>query len=196
MNDYDMGIFSSCTGCFEKESDVELRDVTETPETGTPEYSIRGKKNSVEKYITSIEFDKNDRKIETRLYNQDLFTPLGINMISETFIYKLNDPDMVALRIRLYDHGGFLINRYDYTISSYVVIDMDNPMNCYFSRFIDDLAEPNSDSTTGREITYSVTNERWMKEWHNVGECPDYGFKIIMSEQKKKHTYEVGRYVH
>ena len=184
MNDLNMGIFSSCTGCFEKESDVELRDVTRTP---TP--------NPVEKYTTSIEFDKNDRKIETRLYNQDLFTPLGINMISETFIYNLNDPDMVALRIRLYDHGGFLINRYDYTISSYVVIDMDNPMNCYFSRFIDDLAEPNSESTS-QEVTYSITNERWMKEWRNVGECPDYGFKIIMSEQKKKHSYEVGRYVH
>jgi hypothetical protein len=35
-----------------------------------------------------------------------------------------------------------------------------------------------------------------MKEWHNIGECPDYGFKIIVSEQKKKHIYEVGRYVH
>lgn len=187
MNDYNMGIFSSCRGCFEEESDIELREVTET--------SIP-KHNPVEKYTTSIEFDKNDRKIETRLYNQDLFTPLGINMISETFIYTLNDPDKVALKIRLYDHGGFLINRYDYTMSSYVVIDMDNPMNCYFSRFIDEFAAPNSDSTTGREIMYSVINERWMKEWHNIGECPDYGFKIIVSEQKKKHIYEVGRYVH
>ena len=198
MNDFNMGIFSCCRGCLEEKSDVELKDadVIGTPDadvTGIPEYSIRGKKkHPVDKYTTSIEFDKNDRKIETRLYNQDFFTPLGINMISETFIYTLNDPDKVTLRIRLYDHGGFLINRSDYTISCYVVIDMDNPMNCYFSRFIDDLAEPNSDSTTGREIMYSMTNERWLKEWHNVGECPNYGFKIIVSEQKKKHTYEIG----
>ena len=197
MNAFNMGIFSCCRGCLEEKSDVELKDadVTGTPDADvkTPEYSIRGKKkHPVDKYTTSIEFDKNDRKIETRLYNQDFFTPLGINMISETFIYTLNDPDKVTLRIRLYDHGGFLINRSDYTISCYVVIDMDNPMNCYFSRFIDDLAEPNSDSTTGREIMYSMTNERWLKEWHNLGECPNYGFKIIVSEQKKKHTYEIG----
>ena len=79
MNDYNMGIFSSCTGCFEKESDVEFKDVDVT-ETPIPKH------NPVEKYTTSIEFDKNHRKIETRLYNQDLFTPLGNKMISETFI--------------------------------------------------------------------------------------------------------------
>lgn len=189
MNDFNMGIFGCCRGCLEEKSDVELKDVTRTHEA---DVTRTHKQHPVDKYTTSIEFDKNDRKIETRLYNQDFFTPLGINMISETFIYTLNDPDKVTLRIRLYDHGGFLINRYDYTISCYVVIDMDNPLNCYFSRFIDDLAEPNSDSTTGREIMYSMTNERWLKEWHNVGECPNYGFKIIVSEQKKKHTYEIG----
>lgn len=176
-----MGLFSCCR-FKEDESDVELN-------TPTPEHSIRGKQ--LHNYITTIEFDKDDRKIETRRYNRDLFTLLENNMISETFIYRLNNPDHVILRIRLYDNGSLMINRYDFTISHYVVIDMDNPMNCYISRFINDLVQPKSDG----EVQYVLHNEKWLKEWHNVGECPDYGFKINVSEKNKKHTYEIGRFV-
>jgi hypothetical protein len=181
-----MRLFSCCR--FKEESDVELKYCTPTP---TPEHSIRGKHKLVDKYMTTIEFDKNDRKIETRTFNRDLFTPLDNNMISETFIYTLNNPDQVILRIRLYDNGSFMINRYDFTISHYVVVDMDNPMNCYISRFIDDLAQLKSDG----EVQYVMHNEKWLKELHNIVECPDYGFKIIVSEKNKKHTYEIGRYV-
>lgn len=182
-----MGLFSCCR-FKEEESDVELKYCTKTP-TPTPEHSIHGK--HIDNYNTTIVFDKNDRKIETRTFKKDLSTPLDNNMMSETFIYTLNNPDDVILKIRLYDNGSFLINRYDFTISHYVVIDMDNPMNCYISRFIDDLAQPKDDG----EVHYVIHNEKWLKELHSIGECPDYGFKIIVSEKNKKHKYEIGRYV-
>lgn len=178
-----MGMLSCCK-CI-TESDVELVDIP-------PEYS-----NSIqihklkENYITRIEFDKNNRKIETRIYNEDCFTQLHNNMISEKIVYALKNPDQVLLRISFYDNGNFFINRYDFNIGSYVVIDEDNPMNCYFSKFIDNLANKKSDGV----VYYSITNEKWMKELTNIDECPDYGFKIILSKKHKNCTFEIGRYV-
>lgn len=141
----------------------------------------------------SVEYDKHGRKIETRIYNrQDTHqVPMGLNVIRETFVYTLNDEpeSYVVLWIRMYDRGCFDIKRYDYTVDSYVIIDEDNPMNCSFTRFLDNLINQSD------PVDYSITNERWMKETRNMGECPDYGFKIVMSQHGTNVTYEIGRYV-
>ena len=150
----------------------------------------------VTKPTLSVEYDKHGRKIETRTYlHQDVFVPMGLNIIRETFVYSLNDADAdfepyVVLWIRMYDRGCFVINRYDYTVDSYVIIDEDNPMNCSFTRFLDNLNHKSN------SVDYSITNERWMKEMQNRGECPDYGFKIVMSKHGKNVTYEIGRYIY
>lgn len=144
----------------------------------------------VTKPTISVEYDKHGRKIETRTYlHQDVFVPMGLNLIRETFVYSLNDADYVVLWIRMYDRGCFVINRYDYTVDSYVIIDEDNPMNCSFTRFLDNLCDQSN------SVDYSITNERWMKETRNMGECPDYGFKIVMSQNGTNVTYEIGRYI-
>ena len=158
--------------------------------------NVESKENVlVTKPTTSVEYDKHGRKIETRTYlHQDVFVPMGLNIIRETFVYSLNDADAdfepyVVLWIRMYDRGCFVINRYDYTVDSYVIIDEDNPMNCSFTRFLDNLNHKSN------SVDYSITNERWMKEMQNRGECPDYGFKIVMSKHGKNVAYEIGRYI-
>ena len=147
----------------------------------------------VTKPTISVEYDKHGRKIETRTYHrQDVFVPMGLNIIRETFVYSLNDADpepYVVLWIRMYDRGCFDIKRYDYTVDSYVIIDEDNPLNCSFTRFLDNLINQSD------PVDYSITNERWMKETRNMGECPDYGFKIVMSQNGTNVTYEIGRYI-
>ena len=141
----------------------------------------------------SVEYDKHGRKIETRTYlHQEVFVPMGLNVVRETFVYSLNNDDpepYVVLWIRMYDRGCFVIKRYDHTICSYVIIDEDNPMNCSFTRFLDNL------NNQSNSVDYSVTNERFLKETQNMGECPEYGFKIVMSQHGTNVTYEIGRYV-
>ena len=165
-----MGFFSCCM-CMEK-SDVELKDISQIDS----------------EYITSIEFDRNNRKIETRIYNQHCFN----NVINETYIYSLRNPDNVLLKISLYDNGQFMINRYDFIVDSCVVIDMDNHMNCFRTIFIDDLRPKNTESVH----YHPIMNEKWLKEYSNLAECPDYGFKIFISKNTNKCTFEIGRYVH
>jgi hypothetical protein len=183
-----MGFFSCCR-CV-TEPDVELVDISPTQ---TPEYLNHGQLHKYkENYNTFIEFDKNNRKIETRIYNEDCFTQPDNNVISETYIYSLRNPDNVLLRISIYDNGQFMINRYDFIVDSYVVIDMDNPMNCFRTKFIDDLRQKNTET----DHYHPIMNEKWLKEYRNLAECPDYGFKIFISKNTNKCTFEIGSYVH
>ena len=113
-----------------------------------------------------------------------MFYKFGLNKISETNIYTLNDPNKIAIKIRLYDRGNFHIARFVDSVNKYLVLDEDNEACSYLAEFVEN-------NNNDRRYYYALTNPHTPKAYTNK-KCPKDGFKIIVSEDKKKHVYECG----
>ena len=165
---------------------VEIQEIQDpTNQVEIQETQEQNNKHNINKYFeTHITYDKNNRKYKYTIYNKDLFYKFGLNKISETNIYTLNDPNKIAIKIRLYDRGNFHIARFVDNINSYLLIDEDREMNSYLAQFVE--------NNNHNKRKYFVLFSPYTPEEYSSKECPEDGFKIIVSEDKKKHVYECG----
>ena len=169
-------------------NDVEIQEIQDPAnqvEIQDQEEQEQNNKHNINKYFeTHITYDKNNRKYKYTIYNKDLFYKFGLNKISETNIYTLNDPNKIAIKIRLYDRGNFHIARFVDSVNKYLVLDEDNEACSYLAEFVEN-------NNNDRRYYYALTNPHTPKAYTSK-KCPKDGFKIIVSEDKKKHVYECG----
>ena len=183
-----MNLFS-CFKC-QTEHEVDIQEIQEIqdPTNEIQDPTSEAQEQNTNKYFeTHTTYDKNNRKFSYTIYNKNLFRKFGVNKISETNIYTLNDPEKIAITIKLYDHGHFHIDRLVDNINSYVLIDEDREMNSYLAQFVE--------NNNNDRIKYFALFSPYTPEEYSSTECPEDGFKIIVSEDKKKHVYECGRLI-